>query len=107
MLAGSVAEALLLWKLSFFPLAEVLKKAVGLNVNADIRSCLPDYIKVAAKYPVAKPLITGDATTLLQLVKDFRNLIHPGRSERLAKKCDRSTALTAIAGIVAVVNELS
>lgn len=57
--------------------------------------------------PVAKPLITGDTATLLQLVKDFRNLIHPGRSERLAKKCDRSTALTALAGIVAVVNELS
>jgi hypothetical protein len=44
---------------------------------------------------------------LLRLVKDFRNLIHLGRAERLAKKCDRSTALTALAGVVAVVNDLT
>jgi hypothetical protein len=110
-LAGSVVEALLLWKLSSFPAAEVLDaaKSAGLkNVKTDLRWWhLPDYIEVAARYPAAKPSVSADTATLLRLVKDFRNLIHPGRSERLAKKCDRSTALTALAGIVAVVNELS
>src|SRR5215204_1727747 len=67
---------------------------------------LPDYIEVAAKLPATKPLIGSQTADLLRLVKNFRNLIHPGAAKRLSKKCDRSTALTALAGIVAVVNEL-
>ena len=109
-LSGAVIEALLLWKLSSFPAADVLNTAgtLGLKVKSDIRWWhLPDYIEVAVQHPGAKPLISIQTTELLRLVKDFRNLIHPGRAERLAKKCDRSTALTAMAGVVAVVNELS
>jgi hypothetical protein len=109
-LAGSVVEALLLWKLGSLPPADVngMAKTLGLNVKPDLRWWhLPDYIEVAAKLPVTTPSIRADTATLLRLVKDFRNLIHPGRAERLAKKCDRSTALTALAGIVAVVNDLT
>jgi hypothetical protein len=108
-LAASVVEALLLWKLSSFPTADVIATArtLGLSVASDIRKWhLPDFIDVAEQHPNTKPVISGDTATLLRLVKDFRNLIHPGRAERLAKKCGRSTALTALAGIVAVVNEL-
>jgi hypothetical protein len=109
-LAGSVVEALLLWKLSTFPPTEVLNKAkaLGLNVKSDLRWWhLPDYIEVAANYPMSKAVLTDNTADLLRLVKDFRNLIHPGRAERLARKCDRSTALTAMAGVVAVVSELA
>jgi hypothetical protein len=114
-LAGSVVEALLLWKLSVFPTPEVLlagnaaAKALGLKgVNPDLRRWhLPELIEVTASYPTGKPVIGSDTATQLRLVRDFRNLIHPGRAERLAKKCDRNTALIAVGGIVAVVNELS
>jgi hypothetical protein len=34
-------------------------------------------------------------------------LIHPGRAIRLQKQCGRDTALTAMAGVVAAVRELS
>ena len=109
-LAGSVVEALLLWKLGSLPPADVsgMTKTLGLSVKPDLRWWhLPDYIEVAAKLPVTTPSIRADTAALLRLVKDFRNLIHPGRAERLAKQCDRSTALTALAGIVAVVNDLT
>jgi len=111
-LAGAVVESLLLWKLSTFP-DSALKAAVnGINpkAKADIREWhLPDYIRVAAAFPAAptKPILTAETVKLLELVKDFRNLIHPGKAIRLQKQCDRDTALTAMAGVVATLRELT
>jgi hypothetical protein len=111
-LAGAVVESLLLWTLGTFPELDVhaAAKTLKLGIKPDIHEWhLPDYIKVAAIFPVApaKPILTADTAKMLELVKNFRNLIHPGRAVRLQKQCDRDTALVAMAGVVATVRELS
>ncbi|MBR0991898.1 hypothetical protein JQ580_14390 [Bradyrhizobium japonicum] len=58
-----------------------------------------------------------EAATLLGLIKpetgeqagrakNFRNLIHPGRAQRLSESCDRGTALAALAGVELVSRDL-
>lgn len=107
-IAGSVIEALLLWKLgTAAPAAVAAARAIPRNVDNDIRKWhLPDLIEVAAAFPATRPAITDKTRDLLRIVKDFRNLIHPGRVERLGERCDRSTALIATAGIIRVVTDL-
>jgi hypothetical protein len=52
-------------------------------------------------------LITGDTAQLVRLAKDARNLVHPGRAARLDQKCNRATALTALAAVEAVADDLT
>jgi hypothetical protein len=52
-------------------------------------------------------LVTPETATQARLGKDFRNLIHPGRAARLGQKCDRATALFALAAVEHVVRDLS
>jgi hypothetical protein len=58
---------------------------------------------------VAEALTTIDVDTAQQarLAKNFRNLIHPGRAQRLAQVCDRGTALAALAAVAMVVRCLT
>jgi hypothetical protein len=42
-----------------------------------------------------------------RLAKDYHNLIHPGRAQRLAQVCNRGTALSAVAAVEHVVNGLT
>jgi hypothetical protein len=44
-------------------------------------------------------LITPDTAAQTRLLRRYRNLIHPGRAARLGQKCDRSTALAALAAV--------
>jgi hypothetical protein len=72
--------------------------------SADLeRWDLHDYIEVAAELAVINP----DTATQSRLAKDYRNLIHPGRTLRLGQKCDRATALSAVAGVEYVVRDLT
>lgn len=64
---------------------------------------LSEYIGVAR----ALALIDDETAKQAALAKDFRNLIHPGRSARLAKVCDRGTALSALAAVEFIVRNLS
>jgi hypothetical protein len=64
---------------------------------------LDGYIKVAR---VLAP-IEEETEKQAGLAKGFRNLIHPGRSARLARVCDRGTALSALAAVELVVRDLS
>jgi hypothetical protein len=64
---------------------------------------LHQYVEVAAHLQIIK----ADTATLVRLTKDFRNLIHPGRAARLGQKCDRSTALAALAAVEAVARDLT
>ena len=76
------------------------------NPGADLEGQgwhLHEYVEVAAHLK----LIEGDTAKLVRLTKDFRNLIHPGRAARLGQKCDRSTALTALAAVEAVARDLT
>jgi len=58
---------------------------------------------------VAKVLDQIEDKTAIEarLAKDFRNLIHPGRAERLNQVCDRGTAFSAIAALEHVIRDLS
>jgi hypothetical protein len=64
---------------------------------------LHNYIEVAAHLGI----IRTDTVTEARLAKDFRNLIHSGRAQRLGQKCDRGTALASVAALEHVVRDLS
>jgi hypothetical protein len=105
-LAGSTIEALLLWAIQQRPPADVTKAAQSAPKlpNKPIEEWhLPDYIEAAHRLRV----ISDNTATQARLAKEFRNLIHPGRAQRLAQKCDRGTALSAVAGMEHVVRDLS
>jgi hypothetical protein len=109
-LAGSVVEALLLWKLSQrleavlqaknqLVVAGLLPRDPGNNPES---WSLHPLIEVAARLDAIRPHSAAQA----RLAKDFRDLIHPGREIRLGQKCDRGTALSALAAVEHVVRDL-
>ncbi len=51
-------------------------------------------------------LISEEAKQQAKLAKDARNLIHPGRTDRSGSTCSRATALTALAAVYRVSEEL-
>jgi hypothetical protein len=111
-LAGSVVEALLLWALHQ-ALAEDCRRAITSAVAKGTLSHRPpgelerwdlsEYIAVAEELTT----IDVDTATQARLAKNFRNLIHPGRAQRLAQVCDRGTALAALAAVEMVVRCLT
>jgi hypothetical protein len=110
-LSGSIVEALLLWGLQQQDQSKVRTTARGLTGNSLQRSPdanlerwdLQEYIEVAAALGVIRP----NTATQARLAKDFRNLIHPGRTARLGQTCDRGTALSAMAAVEHVVRDLT
>lgn len=114
-LAGSATEALLLWVLqahegqSAGTLATTAARLFGDGTLSRRPPPNPEdwmlhmYVEVAA----ALTLIAPDTATMVRLAKDFRNLIHPGRAARLGQKCDRPTALAALAAAEAVARDLT
>jgi hypothetical protein len=105
-LAGSVVEALLLWALQRDPSSAGLE-ATRLRLRharAPLEEWdLHEYIQVARELGA-----TTEATaTQAGLAKDFRNLIHPGRAQRLAQVCDRASALSAVAAVEHVIRDLA
>ena len=64
---------------------------------------LPQYIDVAEELNIIK----SDTGTAARLAQNFRNLIHPGRVERLEQICDRGTAFATIAALEHVVRDLT
>ena len=105
-LAGSVVETLLLWALQEQNHANVSAAVgrLGLKVSWNLEDwVLYQYIEVAAELKIISP----ETATQCRLAKDFRNLIHPGRAKRLAQACNRGTALSAVAAVEHVVNDLT
>jgi len=111
-LAGSVVEALLLWTLQQSPLTNVTSAAEELvdaktlkrKPSANLEDWfLPELIEVAAHLEVIK----DDTAIQTRLAKNYRNLIHPGRTQRLGQICDRGTALAATAALERVVTDIS
>jgi hypothetical protein len=98
-LAGSAAEALLLWAITSAP---------GLSTLADKPKKAPDEWSLGDHLTVAMSLklIKDGTEKITNLAKDFRNLIHPGRARRLGEVCDRATALTALAAVECIVRDL-
>jgi hypothetical protein len=111
-LAGSAIEALLLWALQQQPPGNVAAAASALITAGKFKTKpsnnledwnLHQYTEVAAHLKVIKDE-TAQAT---RLARHFRNFIHPGVAQRLAEKCDRATALSAVAGMEHVVRDLT
>jgi hypothetical protein len=98
--AGAATEALLLWAITNAP---------GLAALANKPQRSPDewslgqYIAVASSLGLIKRN-TAEQTTLAQ---NFRNLIHPGRVQRLGEACNRGTALSALAAVELIVVDLT
>jgi hypothetical protein len=111
-LAGSVIEALLLWalqKLSATKLAlaasnvySVKKVARRLDPKDITLWGLSDYIEMAAEIKIIDP----DTANQIRVVKNFRNLIHPGKATRLGQACNRGTALAAAGGMELLIQGL-
>lgn len=111
-LAGSVVEALLLWAVSkreTIAVSESVSRLIKQNIfTKDPGKILENwslhsFIEVAADIKIIKPETAQQA----RLAKEFRNLIHAGREVRLKQKCDRGTALSAVAAVEHVVRDIS
>lgn len=110
-LAGSVTEALLLDAIrargreqtreSHTRLMELGR--IPANSPADsLRWGLAELNEVAHDAGV----IQEPVWTQVNLARDFRNFIHPGKELRTQAKCTRKTALTALAAMESVIEEL-
>jgi hypothetical protein len=52
-------------------------------------------------------LLKDDTRQLVDMTRKFHDPIHPGRSIRLAQRCDKRTALSALAALEGVISDLS
>lgn len=113
-LAGAATEALLLWALQEKSKAADVSAAVTALIDLKKLSKrsdptdpetwhLHEYIEVALHLK----LISARAAKAAALAKDFRNLIHPGRSQRLGQVCDVGTAHQALAAVNLVARDLA
>jgi hypothetical protein len=100
-IAGSVIEALLLWALrrrSAHDHAAAFAKWRAVNASArplprDIRQWSAEqYIEIARHVPV----ISEGSASAAALAKNYRNLIHPGRAERLQERPTLGSALLSV-----------
>ena len=112
-LAGATIEALLHWRLQEpSPGKPAIQSAIQKlvadgtlrkpNTNRDFWG-LDEFIKVTRKLNLIKP----DTATAAGLAQNYRNLIHPGRAQRLAQIRDRGTALSAVGALDHVIRDLS
>ncbi|MCH8011025.1 MAG: hypothetical protein IIA61_03600 [Candidatus Marinimicrobia bacterium] len=94
-LAGSIIEALLIdFLLSTKHKSWSTNKILSLKFNEAIKAC-----KEAG-------LLSNRSEPLTIVVKDFRNLIHPGRIKRLAQNVDRNSAQIAISLVKMIIKEV-
>jgi len=114
-LAGAAVEALLLWVLqdTHGKQPSLLEAGVAGAIASEALKKPPkgtleewdlyEYTEVATH----AGFIKKDTASLVRQVRGFRNLIHPGRAQRLAQRCDRGTALAALAAVEFVVRDLT
>jgi hypothetical protein len=111
-LAGSVIEALLLWHVQQSPASSVTQAVQAAVAPKALKQApskppedwhLPDLIEVAAGLGRLK----DQTVAACRQAKEFRNLIHPGRVQRLAVRCTRGTAYAALGALHLVAEDLS
>jgi hypothetical protein len=107
-LADSIIEALLLWAVQQHPRGryqQALDASITNKLCGKPRKPSPEYWALEHYIAVAEELrlIDADTATLTRLAKDFRNFIHPGKTQRLGQVCDRGTALTTLGTVERVV----
>jgi hypothetical protein len=96
--AGASLEALLLWALE-----SLSSDRQGKNSKPPNELSLQQMIDEA----LARGLIKADTATKSHFARDARNLIHPGRVSRLGGSCSKASALTALAALYNVIEDLS
>jgi hypothetical protein len=111
-LAGSVIEALLLWRLKQFTEQDridavnryLAARTLKHRPPADLlKWTLPEMIETSAELNFLQP----NTLTEVRQSKDFRNLIHPGRVLASDAECNRGTAFSAMAALDFVVTDLA
>jgi hypothetical protein len=113
-LSGAAIEALLLWRLdqSHPTPADVSAAVSSARANGALKKDPPNardewslsqFIEVAGELQIIKRKSVDAA----RLCNSYRNLIHPGRTQRLGEKCNRGTALLAVAALEHVITDLS
>lgn len=95
-LAGSIIEAVLLdyliaSKYQNLPPEDLLK----MDLHKAIDACQ------------AEGVLTGKTAQLSAVIKDYRNLIHPGRSVRLSEKIDENSAHIAQCLLAMILAEIA
>lgn len=94
-LAGSIIEALLIdFLLSTKHKAWSTNKILGLKFNEAIKECR------------GVNLLSDKTESITTVVKDFRNLIHPGRIKRLEQNVDSNSAQVAISLAEMILDEV-
>jgi hypothetical protein len=109
-LAGSITEALLLSALQTKKTTEELQAAatqLRKTINLTRRPLERWELHELIEYAHATGLISDATRAAANQGRDFRNLIHPGKAMRLAKKCNRATALLGVGAVDAVIEDLS
>jgi hypothetical protein len=92
--AAAAAEALLYW---------TLKNDARTNADTKLeRGHLSDYVQLAE----TQSIITAQAAKQVSLANDARNLIHAGKVARTGLKCNKATALTSLAAMHCLIDEL-
>jgi len=94
--AAAALEALLLWALNAATLVQEPKRSLD-------KLHLSDLITLA----VENNLIDQACGAQANLAKDARNLIHPGKMLRSGERCNKATALTALAAVYRVIDNLN
>ena len=110
-LAGSTVEALLLWALQQREKRTPTEFTTAIHAAPKLPSKpleerswnLAYYIEAARRLKIISQTTAAQA----DLAREFRNFIHPALVQRLAQKCDRATALSAVAGMEHVVRDLT
>ena len=111
-LAGSVIEALLLWRLKQFSeqqVTDAVDRCLAAHTLkhrppkwADLlKWTLPEMIETSAEL-----FLRPNTVTEARQSKDFRNLIHPGRVLASEAECNRGTAFSALAALDFVIADL-
>jgi hypothetical protein len=93
--AGAALEALLLWALKSVTLSKPPKQPL-------------DHLYLVNLISAAREngIIGQNAEQQASLARDARNLVHPGRAVRSGQACSKSTALTALAAVYRVIEEM-
>jgi len=111
-LAGSVIEALLLWALRNSDQTRINHAITKLKERKILTKSPSSSLDMWSLYTMIEVsvklnIIEERTAEQTRLAKDFRNLIHPGREKRLSFKCNRGTALAAVAAVEFVVKDLA
>jgi hypothetical protein len=97
--AGTALEALLLWA--------VKHKSQGRAGKGMRRKSFDEmYLSELIQEAEANRLVSAETRSQACLATDARNLLHPGKVARSGVACSKATALTALAGVYRVADDL-